>query len=54
MPNRVRPRCPQCEAAMLPVFRQRPRGATYERIPDVFHCPDHEVMARGRKKAAYF
>lgn len=53
MPNRVRPRCTACTAAMLPVFRQRPRGEKMERIPDVFYCPDDHTLARGRRKPRY-
>ncbi len=54
VPNRVRPRCPTCDTAMLPVFQQRPRGETYAKIRDVFHCPTHGVLARGRRKVDYF
>lgn len=49
MANRPRPRCPECDMAMGPVFRKRPRGETYARVPDVFWCQDCTNLARGRK-----
>jgi peptide methionine sulfoxide reductase MsrB len=53
MPNRVRPRCPTCDAAMGPVFRKGPRGKAFVRIRDAFYCPEHNLLAHGRKKPSF-
>lgn len=39
--------------AMEPVFRKRPRGDSYARVPDVFYCVDHGSLAKGRKKTQF-
>lgn len=54
MPNRARPRCPKCGAAMAPVFRKRERGETYARVPEVFWCEEDTLLAKGRSKRAAF
>ena len=51
MPNRIRPRCPDCGAAMTPVYRKGARGQAFVKIPDTFTCPEDETLARGRRKA---
>jgi hypothetical protein len=38
---------------MGPVFRKGPRGKAFVRVPDAFYCVEHNVIARGRKKAEY-
>jgi hypothetical protein len=38
---------------MGPLFRKRSRGETYARVPDAFYCPDHDLVARGRKDPQY-
>lgn len=54
MPNRPRPRCPKCGAAMAPVFRKRERGDSYARVPDVFWCEKDGKLAKGRtRRIAY-
>lgn len=53
MPNRIRPKCPTCGAAMAPVFRARERGDSFARIADVFWCDDHQKLARGRKTVKF-
>jgi hypothetical protein len=53
MPNRVRPRCPTCDTAMGPLFRKGPRGKAFVRVPDAFYCAEHNLLARGRKKAQF-
>ncbi len=53
MPNRVRPRCPDCNTAMAPVFRARERGEGYARLPDVFWCDTHGKLARGRRTVKF-
>jgi hypothetical protein len=53
MPNRIRPRCPDCGRAMAPLFIKGPRGKVFVKVPDTFHCDDHDRIARGRKKAEF-
>lgn len=53
MPNRPRPRCPKCSAAMEPLYRKRLRGDTYARVADVFWCDACAKLARGRRKPAF-
>jgi len=48
MPNKPRPRCPECGMAMDPTYIKRPRGETYKRAGDTFYCDDHDVLAKGR------
>ena len=52
MPNRKRPKCPDCAMAMSPVYT---RGARHglRRIPDTFHCATHDRLARGRRKVTF-
>lgn len=52
MPNKARPRCPDCESAMEPVYRKSQRGASMVRVPNVFWCEDDSVIARGRRKGS--
>ena len=51
MANRVRPRCPKCEAVMKPVYRRGPRGKAFVRLKDAFCCNNDGTLARGRRKA---
>jgi hypothetical protein len=53
MPNRARPRCPDCNTAMGPLFRHGARGQAFVRVPDAFHCREHDRIARGRKKTIF-
>ncbi|MCA1811287.1 MAG: hypothetical protein LC623_04665 [Halobacteriales archaeon] len=53
MPNRVRPRCPTCDTAMGPAFCKGPRGKAFIKIPDTFHCLQHNLLARGRQKPEF-
>jgi hypothetical protein len=38
---------------MGPVFRKGPRGKAYVRVPDAFHCAEHDLIARGRSKSQF-
>lgn len=53
MPNRVRPRCRECDSAMAPLFAKGVRGRGYVRVPDAFWCHQHKLVARGRRKVRY-
>ncbi|HEX2066101.1 MAG TPA: hypothetical protein VHI93_04740 [Candidatus Thermoplasmatota archaeon] len=53
MPNRARPRCPDCQAAMSPLFRKGPRGKAFVRVPDAFVCSQHDRLARGRESTRF-
>lgn len=53
LPNRIRPRCPACDAAMSPLYAKGPRGKAFVRVPDVFWCPDDRRLARGRRKVGF-
>lgn len=48
MPNKPRPRCPECQTAMAPLFRKRPRGSGYARAGTAFQCPSCDTLAKGR------
>lgn len=50
MPNRTRPRCPECDYAMEPIYRARPRGSTFERVHRVYWCPKDKTLAKARNK----
>jgi hypothetical protein len=53
MPNRVRPRCPKCQAAMTPLYRAGGRGG-FKRLRDTFTCAQHDsILAHGRRKVRY-
>lgn len=54
MSNKPRPRCPKDGAAMVPLFRKRPRGSAYARAGVAFYCAEHDVLARGRGKRVEF
>ncbi|MCA1814066.1 MAG: hypothetical protein LC624_08965 [Halobacteriales archaeon] len=54
MPNKPRPRCPKCGAAMAPLFRKGARGTSYVRAGSAFQCPTCDVLAHGRGKRAEF
>lgn len=54
MANKPRPRCPECDQAMAPLYRKRPNGTTYARAGATFWCDDHEILAMGRKKKTQF
>lgn len=51
--NRPRPRCPDCDRAMEPVFTKRERGKTHERVKEVFWCRLCGMVARGRAKPKF-
>ena len=53
MPNRPRPRCQECTAAMEPVFAKRERGKTHARIMETFWCRACDILAKGRAKPRY-
>jgi hypothetical protein len=53
MGNRVRPRCPECESSMSPLYAKGPRGTAFIRVRDAFWCPEDRTMARGRRKVAF-
>lgn len=53
VPNRIRPRCPQCSSAMDPLYRLGARGNAFVKVPDTFHCPQHDVVARGRRTTRF-
>ena len=53
MPNRPRPRCQDCTAAMEPVFAKRERGKTHARIMETFWCRACGMLAKGRAKPRY-
>jgi hypothetical protein len=38
---------------MEPVFRKGPRGKAFVRVLDAFYCSEHNLIARGRKKAEF-
>jgi hypothetical protein len=38
---------------MDPVFRKGPRGKAFVRVPDAFYCPEHNLIARGRKATRF-
>lgn len=52
MPNKKRPRCPECDMAMSPLYTNRPQGETMKRAGDTFYCDDHDVLAHGRPPEA--
>lgn len=54
LPNKPRPRCPECEAAMAPLYRKRPQGTTYARAGDAFYCHEDDILAKGRTDATEF
>lgn len=54
MPNKPRPRCPNCNVAMAPLFRKRPRGSGYARAGNTFQCTNCETLAKGRGARAKF
>jgi hypothetical protein len=51
--NRARPRCPECQTAMDPLFRTGARGTRKVRIPDAFYCTEHDLLAHGRTQARF-
>lgn len=53
MPNRPRPRCPNCNIAMAPLFRKGSRGTAFVRLPEAFYCSEHDLLARGRSKTRF-
>jgi RNase P subunit RPR2 len=53
MPNRPRPRCPDCDRAMEPVFTKRERGRSFLRVKEVFWCRTCGMVARGRAKTQF-
>lgn len=56
MPNKPRPRCPECEesTAMDPLYVDRPRGETRKRAGDTFYCNEHDILAKGRPEETQF
>ena len=53
MPNRPRPRCQDCTAAMEPVFAKRERGKSHKRIAEAFWCRACGTLGKGREKTRY-
>ncbi|HEX2067039.1 MAG TPA: hypothetical protein VHI93_09530 [Candidatus Thermoplasmatota archaeon] len=53
MPNRARPRCPDCRAAMSPLFRRGSRGKAFVRVAEAFVCSQHGRIAHGREKTRF-
>lgn len=53
MPNRIRPRCPDCGSAMSPLYAKGPRGKAFVRVRDAFWCAEDRQIARGRRKAVF-
>lgn len=53
VPNRPRPRCPDCDRAMEPVFTKRERGRSFLRVKEVFWCRTCGMVARGRTKTTF-
>lgn len=54
MANKPRPRCPECDSAMAPLYRKRPNGTTYARAGTTFYCYEHDILAKGREEDAQF
>jgi hypothetical protein len=38
---------------MAPLFMKGPRGKAFVKVPDMFHCSDHDQLARGRKRVQF-
>lgn len=53
MPNRIRPKCPVCNAAMAPMYGKGPRGKAFIRVKDAFWCAEDNQIARGRRKVSF-
>lgn len=49
MPNRIRPRCPDCGKAMAPLYAKNRRDG-FTRLQEVFGCRTDGRVARGRLK----
>jgi hypothetical protein len=53
MANRIRPRCPDCDSAMMPMFVKRRKGKSFQPVRDTFYCREDGRIARGRRKVKF-